>query len=230
MMTLKTIAHIESDFPAKFGVPRQSGLVDCLRATVVFEPEYRSPDALRGLEDFSHLWLIWGFSGVKQGDFSPTVRPPRLGGNTRMGVFATRSPYRPNPIGLSPVRIEAIGQDPARGPLIHVLGADLVDGTPIYDLKPYLPYVDSIPEARGGFASRPPGPALRVAADEALLAPLPPDGRRALVELLALDPRPSYQEDPDRVYGMAFAGFEIKFRVAGDELTVLDIRKEAPHG
>lgn len=230
MPTLKTIAHIRSDFPEKFGVPRQSGLVEGLIATIVLEPEYRSPDALRGLEGFSHLWLIWGFSGVKAEGFQPTVRPPRLGGNTRMGVFATRSPYRPNPIGLSSVRIESIEQDPALGPLIRVLGADLVDGTPIYDIKPYLPYADSHPEAMGGFAGQTPGPALRVSAPQELLARLAAEKRQVLLELLALDPRPSYQDDAERVYGMTFAGFEVKFRVSGEDLTVLDIQKEAPNG
>lgn len=220
---LKTIAQIQSDFPAKFGVPRQSGVVPQLEATVVFQPPYRNPDALRGLEAFSHIWLIWGFSQVKQAEWSPTVRPPRLGGNQRMGVFATRSPYRPNPIGLSAVKVAGVEQHPKLGPILHVLGADLVDGTPIYDIKPYLPYTDSIVGATGGFAAQAPGGTLRVQIADEWLALVPPQKRGALQSVLACDPRPSYQDDPARVYGMAFAGLEVRFTVAGDTLTVVEI-------
>lgn len=220
---LKTIARIQSDFSTKFGVPRQSGVVPQLAATVVFQPPYRNADALRGLEDFSHIWLIWGFSHVKQVDWSPTVRPPRLGGNQRMGVFATRSPYRPNPIGLSAVRVAGLEQHPKLGPIIHVLGADLVDGTPIYDIKPYLPYADSIPNATGGFAAQAPGNALQVEIADEWLTLVPPEKRGALQSVLACDPRPSYQDDPARVYGMAFAGLEVRFTVAGNTLTVEEI-------
>ena len=217
------IARIRSDFPTKFGVPRQSGLVDALKADVVFEPEYRNADALRGLEDFSHIWLIWQFSGAVREKWSPTVRPPRLGGNARMGVFATRSPFRPNPIGLSCVRLEGVGQDPELGPVLHVAGADLMDGTPIYDVKPYLPYADCKPEALGGFAAQPKQASLTVDFPEELLALVPERKRQALRGVLAQDPRPSYQEDPQRVYGMTFGGLEVKFRVEGDRLTVCQV-------
>ncbi len=223
MDTLKTIAVLHSDFPQKFGIPRQSGMVEDLSAAVVLEPPYRSPEALRGLEEFSHLWLIWGFSQVRRQDWSPTVRPPRLGGNARLGVFATRSPYRPNPLGLSSVRLKEIRQDPALGPVLYVLGADLMDGTPIYDIKPYLPYADSHPDARGGFAREAPAPALEVAVEDRWLAVLPPESRAALPRVLALDPRPAYQRDPLRVYGMAYAGCQVRFRVEGNMLIVLEI-------
>lgn len=222
MTTFHEIAHIHSDFPGKFGIPRQSGIVKALQAAVVFQPAYRNPDALRGLEAFSHIWLLWGFSEAKREAWSPTVRPPRLGGNARMGVFATRSPFRPNPIGLSAVEISGIELHSAQGPVIHVLGADLMDGTPIYDIKPYLPYADCLPGALGGFAGQAPG-ALRVEAPAELLARLPEEKRPALLDVLAHDPRPSYQDDPGRVYGMAFAGFEVKFCVSEEVLTVLDI-------
>ena len=227
---MKVIAHIRSDFPTKFGIPRQSGLVEELQATVIFEPEYRNPDAFRGLEDFSHIWLIWEFSGAVREGWSPTVRPPRLGGNTRMGVFATRSPFRPNPIGLSSVRLEQVEYHPELGPVLHVSGADLMDGTPIFDIKPYVPYVDSHPEAAGGFASAPAEERLEVVCDETLLAPVPPDRRRALLRLLAYDPRPSYQKDPERVYGLDFAGCNIRFSVAGSCLTVHEISPLTPDG
>jgi len=217
---LKIIARIRSDFPEKFGIPRQSGLVDDLKATVVFEPEFRNPDALRGLEGFSHLWLIWQFSKAVREDWSPTVRPPRLGGNERLGVFATRSPFRPNPIGLSCVRLDRVELHPELGPVIHVAGADLMDGTPIYDIKPYLPYADCKPDALGGFATLPKEATLEVDCPEELLARFPADRRAALLAVLAQDPRPSYQNDPERVYGMAFAGFNIRFTVAEDVLTV----------
>lgn len=222
-LELKQIAHICSPFPTKFGIPRQSGLVDALRATVVFEPEFRNADALRGLEGFSHLWLIWEFSEAHRDGWSPTVRPPRLGGNARMGVFATRSPFRPNPLGLSCVWLEGIRHDAALGAVLDVSGADLMDGTPIYDVKPYLPYADCKPEAVGGFAASGEGRLLTVRADETLLAGLPARTREALLGVLAHDPRPSYQNDPDRVYGMAFGGYEVRFSVDGETLTVRSV-------
>ena len=220
--SIKIIAHIRSDFPTKFGIPRQSGLVPELRAMVVFEPEFRNPDALRGIEGFSHLWLIWQFSEAVREEWSPTVRPPRLGGNTRMGVFATRSPFRPNPIGLSCVKLEGVRQDAENGSVLYVSGADLMDGTPIYDIKPYLPYADSHPDAHGGFA---PSPKETVAVDcpPALLGKLPQEQRAALLGVLAQDPRPQYQNDPQRIYGMRFAGFEVKFRAADGTLHVVEI-------
>ena len=220
-MELTPIAHIRSDFSEKFGIPRQSGLVEELSATVVFEPEYRDISALQGLDGFSHLWLIWEFSKVR--GWSPTGRPPRLGGNRRMGVFATRSPFRPNPLGLSCVRLREIRRDRALGPVLIVAGADLLDGTPIYDVKPYLPYADCRPDAVGGFAARPKEASLEVDCPPELLAVLPEDKRPALLAVLAQDPRPQYQDDPRRVYGMAFAGLEVKFQVAGERLTVAEI-------
>lgn len=220
-MELTPIAHIRSDFSEKFGIPRQSGLVEELTAAVVFEPEYRDPSAFRGLEGFSHLWLIWEFSRSR--GWSPTVRPPRLGGNKRLGVFATRSPFRPNPLGLSCVRLVEVRQDRALGPVLVVAGADLMDGTPIYDVKPYLPYADCKPDAVGGFAAQPKGADLTVDCPPALLDRVPEDKRAALLAVLAQDPRPQYQDDPERVYGMAFAGLEVKFRVAGEQLTVTEI-------
>lgn len=222
---MKVIAHIHSDFPEKFGLPRQSGMVDALRSAIVFAPEYRVDEALRGIEDWSHLWLLWEFSDAKRDEWSPTVRPPRLGGNVRVGVFATRSPFRPNPIGLSCVRLERVEKTPDRGTILWVRGADLKDGTPIYDIKPYLPYADSHPEATGSFAEAALAHTLRVTCDETLLAPLTPDRRQALLEVLALDPRPAYQEDPTRVYGLEFAGFTVRFTVDGDALFVKEIVK-----
>ncbi len=222
-MEMTPIAHIKSDFSEKFGIPRQSGLVEELTAEVVFEPPYRVPEALRGLEGFSHLWLIWEFSQARREGWSPTVRPPRLGGNRRLGVFATRSPFRPNPIGLSCVRLVEVRQHRELGPVLTVAGADLLDGTPIYDIKPYLPYADCKPDAVGGFASQPKGADLEVDCSPALLDRVPEDKRAALLAVLAQDPRPQYQDDPERVYGMAFAGAEVKFRVAGDRLTVTEI-------
>ena len=220
MIPMHIIARIRSDFPTKFGIPRQSGLVEDLRATVVFEPEYRNPDALRGLEEFSHLWLIWQFSQAVRENWSPTVRPPRLGGNTRMGVFATRSPFRPNPIGLSCVRLVGMEKDPELGHVLVVAGADLMDGTPILDIKPYLPYADSHPEALGGFTGNVGGKVLEVNFPPELLDQVPEDKREALIGVLSRDPRPSYQHDPERVYGMAFAGLEVHFSVDGDVLHV----------
>ena len=220
---MKIIARIRSDFPTKFGIPRQSGLVESLRARIVFEPPYRNPDTLRGLEGFSHIWLIWEFSQAVRSDWSPTVRPPRLGGNTRMGVFATRSPFRPNPIGLSSVRLEEISLHGPEGPTLVVSGADLMDGTPIFDIKPYVPYADSHPEAAGGFASVRAEPSLRVEFPPELLEKVPEDRRAALEGVLALDPRPSYQDQPGRVYGMEFAGLEIRFTVEGELLRVVAV-------
>ena len=220
MIPMHIIARIRSDFPTKFGIPRQSGLVEELKATIVFEPEYRNPDALRGLEEFSHIWLIWQFSEAVRDKWSPTVRPPRLGGNTRMGVFATRSPFRPNAIGLSCVRLEEIRKDPKLGTVLVVSGADLMDGTPILDIKPYLPYADSHPEATGGFTGNVGGKVLEVDFPPELLAQVPEDKRGALIGVLSRDPRPSYQHDPDRVYGMAFGGWEVGFSVDGDILYV----------
>jgi tRNA-Thr(GGU) m(6)t(6)A37 methyltransferase TsaA len=220
---MKIIARIRSDFPTKFGIPRQSGLVESLRARIVFEPPYRNPDTLRGLEGFSHIWLIWEFSQAVRSDWSPTVRPPRLGGNTRMGVFATRSPFRPNPIGLSSVRLEEISLHGPEGPTLVVSGADLMDGTPIFDIKPYVPYADSHPEAAGGFASVRAEPSLRVEFPPELLEKVPEDRRAALEGVLALDPRPSYQDQPGRVYGMEFAGLDIRFTVEGELLRVVAV-------
>ena len=221
------IARIRSDFSTKFGIPRQSGLVEELEAAVVFEPEYRNPDALRGLEGFSHLWLIWEFSQAKRESWSPTVRPPRLGGNRRLGVFATRSPFRPNPIGLSCVRLLGVDLHTPEGPVIRVAGADLMDGTPIYDIKPYLPYADCKPQAVGGFASVPKEASLEVDCPAELLTLVPEGKRAALLGVLAQDPRPQYQDDPERVYGMAFGGLEVRFRVAGDRLTVCQVEPTA---
>ncbi len=219
---MKHIAYIRSDFPDKFGIPRQSGLVDSLVARIVFQPEYRNADALRGIEGFSHLWLIWEFSKSVGKPWSPTVRPPRLGGNARLGVFATRSPFRPNPVALSCVRLLSVEQSP-EGPCLLVAGADLMDGTPIYDIKPYIPYADCHPEALGGFTAKAEDYILEVNFPEALLQLLPPDRRTAAVEVLSHDPRPSYQNDPDRIYGMSFAGKNIRFRIEDKTLTVLDV-------
>ena len=221
--TMKVIARIRTDFPTKFGIPRQSGLVDALKAVIVFEQEYRNPDALRGLEGFSHIWLIWEFSEAVRETWSPTVRPPRLGGNTRLGVFATRSPFRPNPLGLSSVRLESIENDPELGAVLHVSGADLMDGTPIYDIKPYLPHVDSHPEAVGGFASPLKDYALEVDFPENLLSLIPLERHEALLGVLANDPRPSYQNDSERIYGFEFAGYEIRFTVREAVLSVCEV-------
>ena len=228
MIPMHIIARIRSDFPTKFGIPRQSGLVGELKATIVFEPEYRNPDALRGLEEFSHIWLIWQFSEAVRDKWSPTVRPPRLGGNTRMGVFATRSPFRPNAIGLSCVKLESIQKDPKLGTVLVVSGADLMDGTPILDIKPYLPYADSHPEALGGFTGNVGGKVLKVDFPTELLAQVPEDKREALIGVLSRDPRPSYQHDPNRVYGMAFGGVEVSFSVDGETLTVRSVKHTSP--
>ncbi len=222
---MEIIARIHTDFPTKFGVPRQSGLVNALKGYLVFEPPYRNPDALRGLEGFSHIWLIWQFSQARREHWSATVRPPRLGGNARMGVFATRSPFRPNPVGLSCVRLEKIELDSPEGPVLHVAGADMVDGTPVYDIKPYLPFVDCHPEATGGFADPVREKALRVSFPPDLLARLPESAREALCDVLAQDPRPSYQSDPKRLYGVPFAGWDVRFTVADGVLRVQEVEK-----
>ena len=223
--TLRVIARVHSEFPGKFGIPRQSGLVPELRARVVFEPEFRNADALRGIEGFSHLWLIWQFSEAVRDTWSPTVRPPRLGGNARMGVFATRSPFRPNPIGLSCVKLEGLGQEEGLGTVLYISGADLLDGTPIYDIKPYIPYADAHPDARGGFAAAP-AETIPVDCPEELLSLLPPQQAKALLGVLSQDPRPGYQDDPGRIYGMDFADWDVRFRVSDGVLTVLQITKK----
>ena len=223
---MKVIARIHCDFIEKFGIPRQSGLVPETRARIVFEPEYRNPDALRGIETYSHLWLIWSFSKAQRDTWSPTVRPPRLGGNTRLGVFATRSPFRPNAIGLSSVTLEEVILSSPDGPVLVVGGADLLDGTPIYDIKPYLPYVDSHPDARGGFTENTADYALAVVFPDDLLARVDSNKREALRGVLAGDPRPSYQHDPARVYGVRYAQYNVKFTVDGDVLRVTEIIKE----
>ena len=219
---MKVIAHIHTDFESKFGVPRQSGLVDTT-ATIVFEPPYRVAEAVRGLSDFSHIWLVWQFSEAVREDWSPTVRPPMLGGNTRMGVFATRSPFRPNPIGLSCVKLERVELSPVLGPVLYVSGADLMNGTPIYDIKPYLPYTDAHPEATSGFAGTVPDRTVQVNDPDDRLSKVTGDKREALLHVLASDPRPTYQHNPERVYGFGFAGYEIRFRVDGQTLTVVDV-------
>ncbi len=216
------IAHIETCFPTKFGIPRQAGIVDT-PGRVVFEPKYRVAEAVRGLEGFDYIWLIWQFSEAVRDDWSPTVRPPRLGGNERMGVFATRSPFRPNPIGLSSVRLLRVEIDERLGPVLYVSGADMMDGTPIYDIKPYLPYADSHPDARSGFATQPADVLLEVACPPALLERLPIDLRQALLNVLAHDPRPQYQHDPGRIYGMSFGGHEVRFRISDNTLHIIEI-------
>jgi tRNA (adenine37-N6)-methyltransferase len=218
MPDIKTIARIHTPFATKFGIPRQSGVAPDVESEIVFEPEYRCADAVRGLEGFSHLWLIWCFSESAD-KWSPTVRPPRLGGNTRMGVFATRSPFRPNPIGLSAVMLDSIEYTSDRGPIIHVHGADIMDGTPIFDIKPYIPYADSYPDAKGGFTDTTQFEKLNVIVGEDISSPL----SRGLVEILENDPRPRYHDDPERVYGLEYDGMEIKFRVSGDNLTVISV-------
>lgn len=220
---MKVIAHIHTDFPTKFGIPRQSGIIPSLQGRIVFEPEYRNAEAVRGLEDFSYIWLLWEFSQAVRDTWSPTVRPPRLGGNVRKGVFATRSPFRPNPIGLSSVRLEHIEFDAKLGPVLYVTGADLMDGTPIFDIKPYIAYTDCHPDAVSGFASTPAEYLLEVDFAEELLQKVPENQRESLIEVLAHDPRPQYHADPERVYGMEFGGMEVKFKVNHDLLTVLEI-------
>ena len=222
---MQIVARIRSDFQTKFGIPRQSGLVEELEAKVVFEESYRDRSAVRGLEEFSHIWLIWQFSEAVRQGWSPTVRPPRLGGNTRMGVFATRSPFRPCPIGLSCVRLLAVEQDPHLGPVLRVAGADLMDGTPILDIKPYVPYADCRPDASAGFTAQNQNYQVQVEIPEDLLRKIPENRRSALLGVLRQDPRPSYQADPERVYGLSFAGFDVRFRVSGAVLRVHDIVK-----
>lgn len=223
-LTLHPIAFIKTDFPTKFGIPRQSGLMPSSFAEIVFEPEYRDANALRGLEGFSHLWLIWGFSAIEQSErFSPMVKPPRLGGNTRMGVFATRSPFRPNPVGLSSVRLESIEPRPNAGSVLIVSGADLMDGTPIYDIKPYLPFTDIHPDAVGGFSDAHTDDTLQVVFPEPLLEIIPESKRAALIEALQQDPRPAYCDDPQRRYGFYYAGFDVRFTVADGIVTVSEI-------
>lgn len=219
---MKVIAHIETCFATKFGVPRQAGIVDT-PGRIVFEPEYRVADAVRGLEGFDYIWLIWQFSKAVREDWSPTVRPPRLGGNERMGVFATRSPFRPNAVGLSSVRLVKVDLDKLLGPVLYVSGADLMDGTPIFDIKPYLPYTDSHPDARSGFATRPAEQLLKVHCNPELLAVLPSTLHQALLDVLAHDPRPQYHADPARIYGMEFGGLEVKFSVDDMDLMVHSI-------
>ena len=220
---IKIIARMKSDFKTKFGIPRQSGLVDSLHSTIIFEPEYRNSDALRGLEDFSHLWIIWQFSEAVTKEWSPTVRPPRLGGNKRIGVFATRSPFRPNSLGLSSVKILGIEQTAKHGAVIHVSGADLMDGTPIFDIKPYIPYADCHPNAIGGFTDNADDYILQVDIPEVLLSKIPEGKRQTIIDLLSHDPRPSYHQDSDRIYGMSFGDLNIQFKVQNSLLTVCNI-------
>lgn len=223
MRAMKIIAHIKTDFPEKFGIPRQSGLAKNLRGTIIFEPEYRNPDAFRGLEGFNYIWILWQFEGTRREVWSPTVRPPRLGGNRHIGVFATRSPFRPNSIGLSSVRLECVEYTKERGPVLHVSGIDLRDNTPIFDIKPYLRYVDCHEDAVDGFAGEAGQYALNVEFPEELLCKLPQEKRQAIIEALVQDPRPSYHSDPGRRYGVAYAGFDIRFYVEGDTLTVSEV-------
>ncbi len=223
-MEITPIARFHSPFPEKFGIPRQSGLAAGLHGRIVLEPAFRDPSALRGLDGFSHLWLIWEFSGNKTRNWQPTVRPPRLGGNTRLGVFATRSPFRPNPLGLSCVRLDRIEWDTPEGPVIHVLGADLMDGTPIYDIKPYIRYADSHLDARSGFTDEVAWEPLDILFPEQ--TPFEPEELDILRDILAQDPRPPFHDDPEKTYGMAFAGYDVRFRVNGQVLTVLEFRKK----
>ena len=227
-VSIQVIARMHSDFATKFGIPRQSGLVDELKSTIVFEPEFRNPDALRGIEDFSHLWIIWQFSEAVRTDWSPTVRPPRLGGNTRMGVFATRSPFRPNNLGLSSVKLLGVEHTAEYGTVLHVGGADLMDGTPIFDIKPYVPYSDCHPQASGGFTDTADDFILQVNIPEDLLGIIPPGKQEAVLGILSHDPRPSYQRDPDRIYGLPFADLDIRFTVSGNVLSVVEIIRRNP--
>lgn len=219
---MEIIARMHTDFPEKFGIPRQSGIVEELKGTIVFEPEYRSNDAVKGLEGFDYIWVLWHFDGTQRENWSATVKPPRLGGNTHMGVFATRSPFRPNPIGLSCVKLDGV-EFTVSGPVLHVSGIDLRDQTGIYDIKPYLPYVDCHPKARGGFAGEVQDYALEVEFPEELLEYFPESKRKAIVEVLRQDPRPSYHDDPNRKYGVSFAGFDVHFKVREKKLTVFEV-------
>ncbi|MBP3327728.1 MAG: tRNA (N6-threonylcarbamoyladenosine(37)-N6)-methyltransferase TrmO [Clostridia bacterium] len=223
--TVEPIAHIKTDFSSKFGIPRQSGLVDELEAKIIFEPQYRIPEAFRGLEGYSHVWLLWQFSECADKEWSPTVRPPRLGGNKRMGVFASRSPFRPNSIGLSCVKLISIDETEENGTVLTVSGADLLDGTPIIDVKPYLPYVDSHPKASGGFALQEKEGSLDVVFAAELLSDIPADKQEALKAVLKQDPRPQYQNDPERIYGLEFAGYDVRFKVKENLLSVVEVEK-----
>lgn len=223
-MNIEPIAYIRNDFTEKFGIPRQSGLTE-VESLVVFEPKYRDSSALRGIEGFSHLWLIWGFSEAKFETWSPTVRPPRLGGNRRLGVFATRSPFRPNSLGLSCVELQGVADLGAEGLALRVIGADIKNGTPIYDIKPYLSYADSYPEAKGGFTDSAESLAVEVEISDDLIKKIPEEKRAALVSVLRNDPRPTYQDDPGREYGMSYGGMNVKFKVSGGVLTVTDIER-----
>lgn len=223
---MEIIGQIQTDFASKFGVPRQSGLIDELTGVIIFKKKYRNPDAFRGLDGFSHIWILWQFSKAMKEEWSATVRPPKLGGNTRMGVFATRSPYRPNPIGMSCVKLDRIEFDEKCGPKLHVSGIDLMDGTPIYDIKPYLPYADSFPNATAGFTSQIDLEQLEVIIDDKWLEIVPLEKRQALIRVLAMDPRPTYQDDAKRIYGFGFAGVEVKFRVEGNTLYVVEIVRQ----
>ena len=222
---MNIIAHIHTDLPTKFGVPRQSGLVDALKARIVFTEPYRDPEALRGIEDFTHIWLIWEFSQAKRDDWSPTVRPPRLGGNRRLGVFATRSPFRPNAIGLSCVKLERVELHTTEGPILFVAGADLMDGTPIFDIKPYVPYADAHPEASSGFTAALPDATLNVVFPDEWRHLFTAGQQAAIIGILERDPRPHYHDDPERVYGMTFAGYNVRFRVQGSSATVCGAEK-----
>ena len=224
-VNIRVIAKMHSDFATKFGIPRQAGLVESLESTIVFEPEFRNADALRGIEGYSHLWIIWQFSEAVRKDWSPTVRPPRLGGNTRMGVFATRSPFRPNNLGLSCVKLLGVEHTQEHGAVLHVGGADLMDGTPIFDIKPYIPYADAHPEAVGGFTDQADQFLLEVDFPKELLKKLPAVKQQAAIDVLSHDPRPSYQRDPDRIYGLTFGGFDIRFKVEEQTLTVTEVHK-----
>lgn len=228
-ISINPIAKMHSDFGSKFGIPRQSGLVEELRSVIVFEPEYRNDDSLRGIEEFSHLWIIWQFSEAVRQKWSPTVRPPRLGGNVRMGVFATRSPFRPNNLGLSCVKLIGVEHTEQYGTILHVGGADLMDGTPIFDIKPYIPYSDSKPDALGGFTDHAEDFVLEVVFPEEMLKKLPEEKRKSAIGVLSHDPRPSYQRDSERIYGMNFAGFDIRFSVSGEKLTVLEVKEALTH-
>jgi tRNA-Thr(GGU) m(6)t(6)A37 methyltransferase TsaA len=222
---MKIIGHIHTDFPSKFGIPRQSGLVPQLKGTITFEPEFRNPQAFKGLEEFSHIWLLWKFSRSEKEHWSATVKPPRLGGKKRMGVFATRSPYRPNDIGLSSVKLEKICYEPDKGPILHVSGADLMDGTPIYDIKPYITYSACHPDAKSGFADLVRGKVLLVDFPKELLEFYPEEQREAVIGILAQDPRPAYDTDETRVYGVEFAGFDVRFTVRENQLQVKELVK-----
>ena len=228
-MEIQPIGYIKNAFPTKFGLPRQGGICQSITATLIFEPEYRVAEALRGLEEYSHVWIIWGFSENTQKSFSPTVRPPRLGGNTRVGVFATRSSFRPNSLALSCLRLDSIEKTEKNGHVLHLSGADMMDGTPVYDIKPYLPHIDSIPNAKGGFSTQIEDYTKDVIIPNELLEKLPPHLIPCLKDALAQDPRPSYIDDSERIYGFAFDKFEVKFKVQDKTLTVISIEDIKKH-